>query len=223
MDASASEDDQADRRLNMVNGQLRTTDVTDVAVLAAFLAVPRERFVAPAFAKLAYVDQDAPSAGAAKRRLLAPRTLARLIQAATVRIGDRALTIGCGAGYSAALLAYLGAEVVALEADKGALAAARAALAEYSRVTLLEGDLAAGAPAKSPFDAILINGVYQTLPPALFDQLADGGRLVGLDGRGGAPRATLLERSGTSVSERTLFDAAADLLPGFERAPGFVF
>src|ERR1700691_4814269 len=108
---------QAAQRLAMVNGQLRTCDVTDVSVLAAFLDVPRERFVSPSLAKLAYVDRDVPAANADARRLLAPRTLARLLQAAEIAPGERALDVGGGAGYSAALLQQLGASVVAIESD----------------------------------------------------------------------------------------------------------
>lgn len=105
-----------EQRLRMVNGQLRTSDVTDMSVLAAFLEVPRERFVAPALMNLAYVDQDLPAAGATDgRRLLAPRTLARLLQAAATGPGDRALDVAGGSGYSAALLNHIGASVVSVE------------------------------------------------------------------------------------------------------------
>ena len=99
----------------MVNGQLRTGDVVDQDVLAAFLQTPRERFVATPFVALAYLDRDLPALGAKSRRLLPPATLARMLQAAEVGPGERALDVGGGSGYGAALLDAMGAKVVALE------------------------------------------------------------------------------------------------------------
>ena len=137
------------QRLRMVNSQLRTSDVTDMSVLAAFVEVPRERFVAPALMNLAYVDQDVPAAGATDgRRLLAPRTLALLLQAAATGPGDRALDVGGGSGYSAALLDHIGASVVSVESDRGASKFAREALAGRAGIRIVEGDLAAAARAR---------------------------------------------------------------------------
>jgi protein-L-isoaspartate(D-aspartate) O-methyltransferase len=213
----------AAQRLQMINGQLRTSDVTDLSVLAAFLEVPRERFVAPALAQLAYVDQDLPAAGADRRRLLAPRTLALLLQAAAVAPGERVLDVAGGSGYSAALLDCLGASVVAVESDRGAAQFAREALAGRAGVEVVEGELAAGAPGKGPFDVILVNGAYETTPRALLDQLASGGRLVGVDARTVSPRGVIIDKSSVGFSERSLFDAKADVLEAFRRTPGFVF
>lgn len=212
-----------EQRLHMVNGQLRTSDVRDAAVLAAFLAVPRERFVAPARSRLAYLDQDQPAAGSTRRRLLAPRTLAGMLQAAAIAPGERVLDVGGGSGYCAALLVHMGATVVALESDVGALAAAREALAGSPNLTFVEGDLAAGAPGRGPFDAVIINGAFETTPAALCDQLATGGRLVGVDARSGAARAVIFDKSAAGFSERSLFDATADVLDGFSRAASFTF
>ncbi len=214
--------DAAALRLRVVNGQLRTSGVTDASVLAAFLAVPRERFSAPTSLPLAYLDRDVPAAGALQRKLLAPRTLARLLAAAAPKPGERALDVGGGSGYSAALLAELGCDVVMLESDAAAAAAARAALAGAPAIAVVEGDLATGGPA-GPFDVILINGAYQARPKNLIARLADGGRLVALDAGSGAQCGVLIERSGSNISERALFDATADVLPGFAAAPSFVF
>ncbi len=213
----------AGRRLHMVNGQLRTSDVRDSSVLAAFLEVPRERFVAPARKGLAYLDQDQLSAGSQRRMLLAPRTLALLLQAAAILPGERVLDVGGGSGYSAALLHHMGARVVAVESDRGALAAAREALAGRPDIEIIEGALAAGAADKAPFEAIVVNGAFETAPTALLDQLAKGGCLVGIDARAGAKRAVIIDRSASGFSERTLFEANADVLDGFARAPTFAF
>src|SRR5208337_3542239 len=105
-----SAETQQDRRLAMVNGQLRTGDVVDQEVLAAFLETPRELFVAVAFQPLAYLDRETPALGAKTRRLLRPLTLARMLQSAGVKSGERALDVGGGSGYGAALLDFMGAK-----------------------------------------------------------------------------------------------------------------
>ena len=222
LSAASGGTEPAELRLRMVNSQLRTSDVNDAAVLAAFLTVPREKFVAADSRGLAYLDRDVAAAGAAQRKLLTPRTLARLIQAAAPKPGERALDVGGGSGYSAALLAELGCEVVMLESDAGALAAAREALKATQGVTLTQGGLATGAP-QGPFDIVVINGAYEITPTALIARLSDGGRLVGLDARGGAQCGALIEKLGESYSERPLFDAKAEVLPGLDRAPKFAF
>src|SRR5271170_7866601 len=126
-----------EQRRHMVNGQLRVGDVTDRALLAAFLETPRELFVAPAQARLAYLDCDQPALGSSSRRLLAPLTLARLLQAAVVAPGDRALDVAGGSGYSAAILERMGARVVALESDAGAADAARRTLAGRAGIEIV--------------------------------------------------------------------------------------
>jgi protein-L-isoaspartate(D-aspartate) O-methyltransferase len=207
-----------EKRGYMVNGQLRVGDVTDHDLLAAFLATPRESFVAPTHAAFAYVDADQPSRGSSARRLLAPLTLARLLQALAVQPGDRALDVAGGSGYSASILAQLGANVIALESDAGAAEAARQLLVG---VEVVVGDLTAGAPGRGPFDAILVNGGFEILPEALVAQLASGGRLVGVDAS--AQEAVLIEKSAAGVSRRGLFDAHAATIQAFRRAPSFAF
>ncbi len=207
----------------MVNCQLRTGDVVDQEVLAAFLDTPRERFVAPASAPIAFLDRETPALGAKTRRLLRPLTLARMLQAATVKAGDRALDVGGGSGYGAALLDFMGAKVVALEADPGAVAAARELLAGRQGATVKQGPLEAGAADHAPFDVIVIEGAFRVLPEVLISQLADGGRLVGIDAIVGSPQAALYERRGDGVSRRALFETTADTLDGFQTAASFAF
>jgi protein-L-isoaspartate(D-aspartate) O-methyltransferase len=207
----------------MVDGQLRVGDVTDLNLLSAFLDVPREAFVAPAQAPFAYIDADQPSLGSQARRLLAPLTLARLLQAATVAAGERALDVAGGSGYSAAILARLGARVVALESDAGALDAAKAALTGTPGVEAMGGDLAAGAPAKGPFDVILINGAFEAFPEGLVAQLAEGGRLVGIEAGSQAQEAVLIEKTPSGFSRRSLFETRAPAIDAFRRAPSFAF
>ncbi len=223
MTATSQADGGFENRLNMVNGQIRTGDVVDQEVLAAFLATPRERFVDPASAPIAYLDRETPALGARSRRLLRPLTLARLLQAASIKAGERTLDVGGGSGYGAALIDFMGAKVVALESDHGAASAARELLAGRAGVTVVEGPLAAGERGLAPFDVIVIEGAFAVRPDALIDQLAEGGRLVGIDAIMGARQIALYERRGDAVSRRSICEAAADVLDGFEPPAGFAF
>ena len=135
------------------------------------------------------------------------------------------LDVGCATGYGAAVLARLAAAVVALDEDRALTALAGKALAEchLDNVTVATGPLAAGLPAHAPYDVIVLEGASEISPRALFPQLAAGGRLVCIEGRGLAGRAMLYVSSGGAVSGRSVFDAAAPLLPGFAAPPAFVF
>ncbi len=216
--------DYAEARLNMVDCQLRTNKVTDEAVLDAFLNIPRERFVPPAARGVAYVDDDIPLGR--DRALMAPMVLARLVQLAAIGPVDKVLEIGCGTGYATAVLARLAAHVTALECDPGFAAAARALLGELGCVGLeiVSGPLAEGWPPKAPYDVILFGGAVEAIPPAIAAQLGEGGRLVAVVApREGTGQAVLMMREEGALSSRPAFDAAIAALPGFERAPSFVF
>jgi len=207
----------------MVNGQLRTGDVVDREVLAAFLVTPRERFVAPAYVELAYLDRDMPALGAQSRRLLPPLTLARMLQAAAVKAGDHTLDVGGGSGYGAAVLAAMGAKVVALESDAGATAAARETFAGNENATVVQGALQSGAEKLGPFDLIVVEGAFRVSPDALLAQLKDFGRLVGIDATMGASQAALYEKRGGGLSRRALFETSAETLDGFQAGASFAF
>jgi protein-L-isoaspartate(D-aspartate) O-methyltransferase len=210
-----------DRRLHMVNSQLRTGGIVDKVVLAAFLEVPRQRFVAPEHESLAYVDRELPARGAKFRRLLAPMVLARMFQAATVAAGDRALDVAGGSGYGAALLAAMGAKVVLLESDAGAAEAAKAEL--HNHVKVIAGPLDSGAAALGPFDLIVVEGAFGVLPDRLIGLLADPGRLVGIDASSDSSQAVVYEKNGGGISRRVLFETKADLLDGFRPEVSFAF
>jgi protein-L-isoaspartate(D-aspartate) O-methyltransferase len=223
MVATSSDLNAASQRLQMVNGQLRVNDVNDLELLAAFLDIPREAFVAPEQARFAYRDGDQPSLGSNTRRLLAPVVLARLLQAAEVKPGERALDVGGGAGYGAAILAHLGAKVTALESDPGCVAAARETLAGDGKIEVVEGDLATWATGKGPFDVIVIEGAFETAPEALLAELAEDGRLVGIYADSRAQAATLIERRAGGLSRRALFETRARTLEAFRRTADFAF
>ncbi|MGE0564460.1 MAG: protein-L-isoaspartate O-methyltransferase [Pseudolabrys sp.] len=216
--------DFAAARRNMVDGQLRTNDVTDLAILGAMLAVPRERFVPEAFSGVAYLDLDAPLGGEAPaRRMLKPMLLGKLIQAAGIGKNDRVLDVGCATGYSSAVLSRLAGSVVALEEVSALATRARALLADCDNVTVETGALVEGWTSAAPYDVILVNGAIEVEPVRLCAQLAPGGRLVCLMGHGPAGKATVFQRSGDAIASRPIFDAAAAVLPGFQRPQAFVF
>jgi protein-L-isoaspartate(D-aspartate) O-methyltransferase len=210
-------------RRNMVEGQLRPRTVNHQGVLAALEAVPRELFVPGTFRDVAYVDEDIPLGNG--RFLMEPVTFARLLQAASVKPTDIALDIGCATGYSAAVLARLAKTVIALEGDREMASRATANIAELGvdNAVLVEGPLGEGVPAEAPFDVILIDGGVESIPSAILEQLAEGGRLVTVVIRGGVGRATLTVRSVGDPVSRPLFDAAVPRLPGFEAPEKFSF
>jgi protein-L-isoaspartate(D-aspartate) O-methyltransferase len=218
--------DFATARRMMVDGQVRTADVTDPRLIEAMLDVPRERFVPPTKSQLAYLDLDVPLAevqGRSSRRMLKPMVLAKLLQAAELVETDRVLDVGGGSGYGAALIARLAAAVVAVEQDESLLAQARGALSGLSNVTIVQGPLIAGAASNGPYDVVVLEGAIEIAPTALGGQIREGGRLVCVLGTGGAGKAMIYRMSGGELSGRPIFDAAAPLLPGFEKPPSFVF
>lgn len=213
--------DYAIARTKMVDNQLRTNDVTDHALISALLDVAREGFVGEAQKALAYIDDDLPLGG--DRFLMKPHVFGKLVQAADIAPGDKVLIVGVGSGYSAAVVARLAGAVIAVESDAALADAARQALAGVAGVEVVTGPLNAGCAAKGPYNVILVEGAIEAIPPALSAQLAEGGRLVAIEGAGRAGRAMLLTRAGGEVSGRLAFNAAAKPLPGFARPREFVF
>src|SRR5262249_44142470 len=147
-------------------------------IITAMLEIPRERFVPPASADLAYLDLDLPVGKSGSRRLLKPMVLAKLIHAADLSPGDRVLDVGCATGYGAAVLAHVPGEVVALEQDDDLVQAARTVLSGQPNVRVASGALTGGWPQGSPYDAIVLEGATETPPEMYLSQLKEGGRLV---------------------------------------------
>ncbi|MBB4092557.1 protein-L-isoaspartate O-methyltransferase family protein [Brucella pecoris] len=214
-------------RTKMVDNQIRTTDVTDLAVIDAFLTVPREAFVPAARQVLAYIDEDQllESEGKQPRYLMEPSPFAKLVQLARIKETDVVLDVGCGTGYSAAILSKLSGSVIGLENDSVLSAAATARLAElgYDNVVIVSGELQAGYPSEAPYDVIVIEGAVDFVPDALLSQLKDGGRLVAVEGRGNAGVARIYVKENGVASGRGVFNTAVRPLPGFERIPQFEF
>lgn len=214
--------DSATLRRMMVDGQIRTADVTDRQLIHAMLDVPRERFVPAAQSALAYLDLDLPI-GDRARRLLKPMVLAKMLQALELTAGQRVLDVGCATGYAAALMARLGASVVALEEQPGLVVQARTNLAGVDNVEVVEGRLADGCPARASYDAILVEGAIDLYPEGLCRQLADRGCLICVQGTAPAGKVTIYRRDGDDITSRAIFDAAAPALPGFAKPAAFAF
>lgn len=210
------------RRL-MVDNQLRTAGITDRRVLAAMGDVPREQFVPEVRRPLAYIDEPIAVGGA--RKLGAPAPFAKLIQLAEVDGTDHVLDLGCGTGYSAAVLGRLGASVVAVESESALAASARSTLSALgaSNVTVVEGALETAGRAKGPYDVIVIEGAVDEVPDALLAQLKPEGRLVALIAEAGRPAvAHLFARAGKGIASRAVFNAQLPPLAA-RQDDGFVF
>jgi protein-L-isoaspartate(D-aspartate) O-methyltransferase len=215
-------------RQKMVDGQVRPSDVTDIRILDAMLAVPREAFVPPGQRALAYLDLDldVSEGTGAKRFLIKPVVMAKLLQAAEIKETDNVLVVGGATGYAAAIIAGLAAKVTATEGDPALAAKTTEVLAGLGgpgNVTVRPAPAAEGDPANAPYDVIVLNGATEIVPERLYGQLREGGRLVGVFAMTQPPRATIVTRSHGEIGSRALFDAVVPVLAGLERLPAFVF
>ena len=217
--------DFAAQRRTMVENQLRTYDVTAPDVLAAFESVPREAFLPVMLHPLAYADRPVALPGKPGRVMLAPMVLARMIQAAALKPGESVLDIGCGTGYSTAILAAIAGKASGIDIDPSLISAAKqaAALAGAAGAGFNSGVLEAGQPGNAPYGLIFLNGASAVEPEALLKQLGEGGRLIMISGEGRQGRAVIYRKTGGNISKRGLFDAAGPLLDGFAAKPEFVF
>ena len=213
--------DYADARRRMVDGQIRPNKVTGPRLLDAMRDLPRELFLPPTLRARAYIDEDVPLPGG--RALMEPMVLARLVQLLAPRPGERALVVGAGTGYGAAVLARVGAEVTAVEDDPTLVAIAREAFAVCLPPAAVR--LAERLPSDGElFDAILVDGEVPAVPDQVSGLLAEGGRLsavVGAGRRNGT--AVLGQRLGGAFTVTPVFDCAVAALPAFALPVRFVF
>ncbi len=217
----------ATARQKMVDGQVRTNDVTDTRIIEAMLSLPRELFVPEDRRALAYLDLDldVTDGRSAKRYMIKPQVLAKMVQAVSIEATDKVLVVGCASGYAAALAGRLAAKVTATESDPALVEKGNKVLSQlgFTNVAIRAGAPCDGDSADAPYDAILLNGATEVTPERLFGQLAEGGRLVGIFAASRPARAAIVTRSRGDFGHRALFDAAAPVLPGLERHPSFVF
>jgi len=214
-------------RFNMIEQQIRPWDVLDQGVLSLLGVVKREDFVPPAYKALAFVDTEVPLGDVANGRcMLAPKVEARLLQELKVHKHERALEIGTGTGYMAALLGHRAQQVITLEEDPQLAETAQANLrrAGVMNVTVRRADGSRGLPEEAPFDVILLSGSVPEVPPGLLAQLKVGGRLAAIVGQQPVMRATLFTRTSEhDFSSVELFDTVAPRLSGFPEPTRFKF
>mgnify|MGYP001811651225 CR=1 FL=1 len=221
--------DFAEQRLNMVESQVRPSDLTDRRIMNAMLEVRREAYLPPALQGVAYSDGELSLGSIAGvmgvREMLAPRTVAQMLQALELEASDIVLLAGTGSGYEAALLSHMVQTIVCVESDQGLSNWAEAALQDQDvgNAATVEGPLDQGFASEGPFDAIMINGGVDQVPAGLLDQLKDGGRLVAILREDGVTRLALWQRDGERYARREHNAAAACILPAFEREASFEF
>lgn len=212
--------DFAARRVMMVDNQIRPSDVTKYPVIAAMLAVPREAYVPADRREAAYVGENLAIGGG--RTMVEPRTLAKALDGLNIQRDELVLNIGAGLGYSAAVIARMAEAVVAVE-EEGLAAEAQAALGDQrvDNVAVIAGALTSGAAKHAPYDVIFIEGGIEVLPDALVAQLKQGGRIGCLFMEGALGTARIGTKLGDGIVWRDAFNAAAPVLPGFERKSEF--
>ncbi len=220
--------DYAMRRTMMVDTQVRPSDVTKFPIIEAMLAVPRELYVPNAAREAAYVGENLSLGDG--RVLLEPRTFAKMLDAASVQPDEVVLDLGCGLGYSTAVLARLAEFVVGVDDDPARTGEAQTTLSEngVDNAAVLTGPLAEGAAKSGPYDVIIVQGAVEEVPQALIDQLRDGGRMICIFAEGALGsvrigRMTAPEDGVRRVGWRFCFNAGAPVLPGFAKVAAFEF
>jgi protein-L-isoaspartate(D-aspartate) O-methyltransferase len=219
--------DKDHRRFNMVNGQLRPHGIGEARLIQAFESVPREAFVPPAIQSLVYADANLllTKDSTPKRWLLAPLILGKLLQLGNIQPGDKVLIVGCGSGYSLALVAQLAAHVIGLESDNALASSASHYGIEQgiSNSQVVIGALSIGYPKNAPYDVILIEGAVDKIPPILLQQLScQKGRLVTVVKKENEfGKGVLVTRSEDALNEVSKFEASCPYLPEFEPTRGF--
>lgn len=219
--------DATEQRQNMVASQVRPSEISDRRIIRAMEEIPREAFLPQSLSALAYADAGVPlrtKAGEAPRFELAPRVLAKLVQAADIDETDVVLAVAAGSGYGAAVIAQLCETVIALEEQANLAQTASDTMSDLGidTVAVVTGPLEAGYEKSGLYDVIVVQGGVGAAPETLLSQLQDGGRLVAIlqDGSG-VGQACCWRSSGATYSKRVCFDASAHVLPAFARVPQF--
>jgi len=209
-----------ERRTMMVDTQVRPSDVTKFPIIDAMLSIPRETYVHDAMRELAYLGENTDLGNG--RVMLEPRTMGKLLDALDIQPSETVLDLGCGLGYSTALLAHLAEAVVAVEED-GMAEDAQANLSAngVDNAAVIEGLLTEGAAKHGPYDVIIIEGGVEDVPVALSEQLKDGGRIAAIFMQGGLGEARIGHMLDGRMTWRYAFNASAPVLDGFTKKPEF--
>lgn len=209
------------RRTMMVDTQVRPSDVTKFPIIDAMLSVPREAYVPAALREAAYMGENITLG--ANRVMLEPRTLAKMLDGLAIEPQHVALDIGCGLGYSTAVLAKMCEFVVAVEDDADTVTLAQNLLSEHSvdNAAVLHGPLAEGAAKSGPYDIITVQGAVAQVPDAILAQLRDGGRIACVFAEGALGVVRIGHKIDGDVNWRFSFNAGAPVLTGFEKTTAF--
>lgn len=213
--------DYANRRVMMVDTQVRPSDVTKFPIIDAMLSVPRELYVPHARREAAYVGENLEIGTG--RVLLEARSLAKLLDALDIQPNELVLDLGCGLGYSSAVIARLADTVVAVEEDAVLATEAQRLLSEegVDNALVIAGPLTQGAAKHAPYDVITLQGAVETIPEAVLAQLKQGGRIGALFMSGELGTAMVGFKSEAGISWRPVFNATAPVLDGFRKARSF--
>lgn len=208
-------------RMTMVDTQIRPSDVTKFTVIDAMLSVPREEFVPDRVRGTAYCDGQIVLGGG--RVMLEPRTLAKMLDALDIQPSELVLDLGCGLGYSSAVVARLAEAVIAVEEDTemAAEAEARLVMAGVDNVAVFPAPLAEGGLRHGPYDVVMLQGGIETLPNAIMSQIKEGGRIAAIFVQEALGVCRIGLRSSGSVDWRDAFNAVAPVLRGFAREREF--
>lgn len=213
--------DYTARRTMMVDTQVRPSDVTKFPIIDAMLAVPREGFVPDRLREAAYIGENLDLGEG--RVMLEPRTLAKMLDALDIQPGYVALDIGCGLGYSTAVLAKMCEFVVAVEDDATRSEEAQSNLSEQGidNAAVMTAELAEGSAKSGPYDIIIVQGAVVEVPEALTEQLREGGRMACIFAEGALGVVRIGHKIDGAMNWRFAFNASAPVLPGFEKAAAF--
>jgi protein-L-isoaspartate(D-aspartate) O-methyltransferase len=215
--------DYAARRNMMVDTQVRPSDVTKFPIIDAMLSIPREAFVPVAMREAAYMGENLDLGGG--RTMLEPRTFAKLLEALDVTPDHVVLDLGCGLGYSTAVLAQLAEFVVAVEDDDARADEAQSLLSEHGidNAAVMQNPLTEGSPKSGPYDIVMLQGAVEVVPQAILDQLREGGRIGAIFSEGALGVVRIGHKVDGEISWRYAFNAGAPVLPGFGKKAAFAF
>lgn len=215
--------DFSKRRTMMVDTQVRPSDVTKFPIIDAMLTIAREDFVPTAQREAAYVGENLDLGQG--RVLLEPRTLAKMLDVLAIDGDELVLDVGCGLGYSTAVIARMAQAVVAVEQDADMAREALDALVTSGadNAVVHEGPLVEGAAQHGPYDVVIVQGGVVDVPAALTDQIKEGGRIAAMFMSGPLGEVRVGYKRAGQVSWRLAFNATSPYLPGFAPELTFTF
>lgn len=207
----------------MVDTQVRPSDVTKFPIIDALLHVPREEYVPDSQREAAYIGENIDIGDG--RVVLEPRTLAKMLDAVDIQPSDVVLDLGCGLGYSTAVLAHLADFVVAVEDDAARAEDAQRNLSAngVDNAAVFEGPLSEGAAKNGPYDAIVLQGAVEQVPATLLDQIKENGRIIAIFAEGQLGEVRIGRKIDGVVNWRMSFNASAPVLAGFAKETAFSF